>query len=618
MKLLERFTTAAPPKPKAPEFGAAALAVVAGRKIGKAKRRSMAVQFSADLARVMALPRRDLEKTYTQADIEALEATLRAPVEKCRCAEFRKPCVRRLLPTQAYALLEAAKVGGLIGAIGVGSGKTLIDLLFPMVMPGCKTALLLIPSNLQTQLLETDWHVYGGHWKLPNLVGGSWFVADGRPALHVVTHEKFSRPESTDLLRRIKPDTVMVDEAHAFAKHNAARTIRFERYWEKENPDARYGFQSGTLSKKSVKDSAHLFKWALRDNAPVPLHGPTLEEWSAALDPLDEPADPGELMRLCQPGEDVRAGYGRRRNSTPGVVATSVMSVDANLTIRILDPGPVPEELTEFIAKAHAGQRPDGEEFVEKLQEISCARQLSAGFFHRWRYPRGEPENVILDWFAKRQAFNRELRQKLHRPKEQLDSPGLLVKAAIRAYQDPPYTGEKPIWRSEFFPEWHDVHDAVKPETQAVWVSDFIVKAAAAWAAENVGIIWVEYPELGERIARAAKIPYYGGGDIASAGIVAETGDRSIVASIKAHHWGKNLQQFCRNLVVTPPADGAMWEQLIGRTHRQGQQADEVTVDVFQHTAEYRQAFADAREYARFIQDTERSPQRLVFANYIA
>ena len=35
--------------------------------------------------------------------------------------------------------------------------------------------------------------------------------------------------------------------------------------------------------------------------------------------------------------------------------------------------------------------------------------QLSAGFFYRWRYPRGEPEVLILDWFRKRQAWNREL-----------------------------------------------------------------------------------------------------------------------------------------------------------------------------------------------------------------
>jgi len=162
------------------------------------------------------------------------------------------------------------------------------------------------------------------------------------------------------------------------------------------------------------------------------------------------------------------------------------------------------------------------------------------------------------------------------------------------------------------------VHRAVHHESEAVWISDWIVDAAAKWASDKKrpGIVWVEYPELGERIARAATVPYYGGGPEASDLIIRETGQRSIVASIKAHGTGKNLAMFSRSLVVNPPADGATWEQLIGRTHRQGQRADEVEVEVGLHTPDLLEAFRKAREFARFIQATDGQPQKLLFATY--
>ncbi|KFE67273.1 hypothetical protein DB31_8713 [Hyalangium minutum] len=73
-------------------------------------------------------------------------------------------------------------------------------------------------------------------------------------------------------------------------------------------------------------------------------------------------------------------------------------------------------------------------------------------------------------------------------------------------------------------------------------------------------------------------------------------------------------------LFVNPPADGAAWEQAIGRCHRQGQLADEVEVEVevelYQHTDELIEAFRKARDFARFIEQTEGTPQKLCFASY--
>jgi hypothetical protein len=574
---------------------------------------------SADLMRIVSLPRRNLETSYTAADFAALEARLREPAGKCICASQGRPCPLTLKRIQSLALLEAALAGGLVAPIGVGHGKTLIDLLLPWVMES-KVAVLLIPANLRTQLLERDWPYYGGHWKLPNLAGGGsagqWFVP-GRPVLHVLTYNKLSRPESSDLLRRIDADLVICDEGHNLKDPTSARTIRFLRHFDesrKAGRRVRLCVQTGTFASRSIKDGWHLSKEALGEGSPFPMFRQVAEEWSTALDPLEVIAPAGALERLCEPGESARDGFRRRRNDTLGVVSTHEATLGTSLVIRKREPGPVPDAILQHIEQAHAGVRPDGEEFVEQLPMVACARQLCAGFFHRWRYPRGEPEELILKWFGRRQEFNREMRDKLKRPREHLDSPGLLMKAAIRAYAEPAYHGDKPTWKALAWPDWYDIHDQVKPVTEAVWLDDFLIKDAVAWLHENIGVVWVEFPELGERIARAAKVPWYGGGKEASATIIHEKGDRSIVASIDAHGTGKNLQMFSCAYVATPRPDG--WEQLIGRHHRPGQLADEVTIDVAQHTQDYRDAFAKARSYARFMQETDGQPQKLLLASY--
>ncbi|QSQ10770.1 helicase [Myxococcus landrumensis] len=634
MKLLHRLNPSAAPRAERPVATApVALAKLAGERAAIAK--GQPVGWSPDLARVLSLPRKNPAFTHRALSLVMMENALRVPAgTQCACASLRKSCPTSLLPVQRLALSEAARTGGGLFPIGVGHGKTLIDLLLPLVMPECKVAVLLLPSSLRAQLVEVDWHYYGGHWRLPNLAGGRWF-RPGLPVLHVISYEKFSTQEGTDLLTRIRPDLIVCDEAHKLKDPKSARTGRFLRYL-KEHPETRLVAQSGTLATRSLKDYAHLAEYALRNGSPLPLKPHVVEEWASALDPGHVVAPPGELLKLVDPahplvsleGESevererrrVRDAYRRWRNATPGVVATDESAVSMSLVIRTRDPGKVPDALVAHIKAALGGQRPDGEEFVDELQRVTCARQLASGFFHRWRYPDvgGVPQDpeLILRWFSRRQEFNRELRERLKRPAEHLDSPGLLVRAAIRAHQSPPYDGELPTWRAASWPSWGEIHKRVAHVTEAVWLNDFIVQDAAKWATRKgqPGLVWVEFPELGERIAKAAGVPFYGGGPEASATIIRESGKRSIVASLRAHGTGKNLTMFSRMLLVNPPADGAAWEQAIGRCHRQGQLADEVEVELYQHTEELVGAFQKARDFARFIEQTEGTPQKLCFA----
>jgi hypothetical protein len=129
------------------------------------------------------------------------------------------------------------------------------------------------------------------------------------------------------------------------------------------------------------------------------------------------------------------------------------------------------------------------------------------------------------------------------------------------------------------------------------------------------GVAWVHHTAVGNAIEALSggRIRYFGGGPEASREILTYKGP--IVASIPAHGTGKNLQRYARNLVIHPPSGGDTWEQLIARTHRPGQEADEVRFDVYLHAFELRKAFDDARRLARYLEDTTSQPQKLLYAN---
>lgn len=585
---------------------------------------------SEDLSRVVALPRRpplDLENDNPQvaALVSIMTERLRRPNASCKCAPAA--CITTLKPAQAWALWEAPLAGGLLGPIGVGHGKTGLDILLPMVMPKCQVAVLLIPPNLQDQLLRM-YDLWAEHFRVPSLIIGKMGkVVPGAPRLHVVPYSSFSRAQSSDLLERIKPDLIISDEAQKLRHRVTATTSRVLRYFA-AHPETRLACYSGTLTAKSIRDYAHLSALALRKGSPLPTHPQTVEEWSVAVDPPQGTqmfrAAKGALVKLCDPPlEDIYSAFRRRLTDTLGVTATKAGAVEAGIVISERKPPPVPEVLADLIAGVRlAWTRPDGEEFVDVLQKEQCARELASGFFYRWRYPRREDPTVIDRWLAARKAWHQELRKKLVSRQEHLDSPLLCAKAAIRYYAGTdgagePYHGDLPVWRADTWPDWVEVRDTVQPETEAVWVDEYLAKDAASWATSERGIVWYEHEAFGRKVAELSGLPMHGGGPKAGELIAAEDGSRSIVASIKSHGTGRDgLQRlFATQLVANPPSSAEQWEQLMGRTHRPGQKSESVSFLVYRHTDEMADAIDRALEFAKYIQGTTGSLQKLLSAD---
>lgn len=568
-------------------------------------RAGAAVRQSKDLTRVLALPRRTLnpdDPTFAAKWTKAL----RKDTMLCNCVARWGPrgCIKDLFSIQGVALEELHNTGGLLGSIGVGHGKTGIGILAPMAT-GLDTVLL-IPPNLRRQFYERDFPQWSVHFHTPNLAGGRFFEP-GKPSLHVIAYSELSSAKATDLLERLKPKLIIADEAHKLKNRKASRTMRFLRYVS--GSSARFAGWSGTLTSRSLKDYAHLAAIALREGSPLPLHWSTVEEWAGAIDSTDFPSPPGALVAF---GEPVREGFRKRLIETPGVVATAEGAIGTSLLMEERKAPPVPIEVATAIAHLNnTWERPDGELFYEALDVARCARELASGFYYRWIYPRGEPEPLRKEWKAVRKAWHQELREKLKRPRPHMDSMLLLCQAAARHLEG--YDGPLPTWETDFYSEWLAIRDRVQPETEAVWISEFLVRDAAAWLKENIGIAWYEHTAFGEKLAELSGVPFYGPGTEPE---LLEKGDRAIIASIRAQGTGKNLQAFSNNLFANMPNDSAAWEQAIGRTHRNGQAADEVRVSVYQHVPAFRDALDRAKGYAEYVEQTTGSKQKLVYATY--
>jgi hypothetical protein len=331
---------------------------------------------------------------------------------------------------------------------------------------------------------------------------------------------------------------------------------------------------------------------------------------------------PGALLQLCTEEEQeawhtipsmrdaqvvVRKAFRRRLVETIGVVATEESAIGTSLVITGLWPD-IPAEVQIQLKNLHEKWEIDDEELIDPLAVARVSIQLAAGFHYRWVWPGGKKDH---EWLDARKAWNRELRDILKLSRKGLDSPLLVVNAI-----------ERGAFTSGTYAAWAKVKGRYNPHppVEAVWHDRFLVNESAKWAETcnraEPGIIWYLHDEFGREVAKAGGFPFFGPGAEASADLarvnVKET--PVIVCSMRAHGTGKNLQMFCRNLFTTCPAGGTAWEQTIARTHRPGQQADEVSVDVFLHTQTLQQNLGSAIRDAEYVEQTQGQRSKLLYA----
>jgi len=542
---------------------------------------------SWELQRSLKLPRRIL-------DLDAIQ-----DVSPLYCREDTE---LRYKPIQSAALIEASICDGLFAPIPVGEGKTLIALTLPDAMDS-ERAVYLVKPDLKRQLEREIDEFYLKHFILPV------------ERISIVAYSELSSAKKAEILDEIAPDLIIADEAHCLKNPKSARTKRFLRYME-ANPSTRFAALSGTMTTRSLFDYAHLAELALRKNSPLPKSYYDLKSWAGALD-VDpaEPYHPGALEKFCDPGECVQDGYRRRLVETPGVVAMSKAKIGTSLYIQprqIRVPQGVLSLLSEIQNKWSLtdDEHDYYEEFTDATELAAVRRQLLCGFYYVWRWPEGE---VNKPWLEARANWNREVREKLKRGGTGMDSPLLLAQAAERylKWLEGGRKGQRPerAWDSAYWPEWRPFKDLPPPPVDPIWIDDFVIKAALAWAKNHDNsIIWYEHRAVGEKLAEF--LPHYGPGDDASVAT-----ENVIVCSIRAQGTGKNLQRYNQNLFTSVPPNGSTFEQTVGRTHRQGQLADEVLVDYLEHSGS--EAIERIKVDAKYVEETTGDRQKALYATYL-
>ena len=559
--------------------------------VGRSPFGSQVVVRTSEVRRIAALPRR----VWTEEAATALAATL--------TRELRTPRgTMSLRSVQAIALYEAMECGGLFGPIRVGGGKTALTLLIPLVLDA-KRPVLLIPAGL----IEKTWRdrkMLEEHWRLPT-------------NMQIVSYEMLGLVQSAQKLNYIQPDLIISDECHMLKNHRAGRTRRVTRYM-REHPDTRFVGVSGTVMKASIKDFSHILRWALKDKAPIPLTEDEVATWSEALDEKVNPLarrKPGAIFDLGPSieGRDMtsaRQVFQARLLETRGVVASSrTDGVTCSLRVSALEYQPAP------ITELHIGNMkglndepgktpmawttPDGWTFSEAIELRRYVRELALGFHGVWE-PRPPSE-----WLAARRDWAVFVRDTLSRSRT-LDTE-LQVANAVD-------TGRL---STETLDAWRAVRDTFKIQPKPVWHDDFALEACVKWMERERGIVWCEHRFFAHRLAGLSGCTYYGADGMSEKGesITVVKPGRAIIASVQANATGRNLQMFSTNLITSCPAGAATMEQLIGRTHRDGQEADEVTVDVLLGCREHYEAFHRALEGAKAAADTLGHDQKLLLSD---
>ncbi len=536
--------------------------------------RRSSVVAGQEFKRIRDLPRRSWDSTLA----ERLTALLKTNEGK-----------QELRPLQAQALYEIGTYGGLFGPIRVGAGKTLISLLAPRVR-NAKRPLLLLPAALKEKTERER-----------NLLAKDWRVSSH---LRIMSYEMLSRIKSCKDLEIYKPDLIIADECHKLKNKQAGVTKRVNRYML-ANPATEFVAMSGTVMKSSLKDFAHLVAWTHKAGAPVPLTPENVEEWSSALDEKINPFQrkhPGALLQFASGTgtelERARRGFNDRFVSTPGIVASQpVQDYEGSLIISGLEYSVNDATEQNFKTLRELWETPDGWTLSEAVEVWRHARELSLGLHYVWE-PRPPDE-----WLDARRDWASFVRDFLSRSRS-LDTE-LQVTNAVLAGN---------VKDGGLLASWSTVKPTFIVNPKPIWHDDSALKICENWLKHNDGICWVEHTFFAAELARRTRLPYFGAGGLDKSGKPIEAATGPVIASIAANGTGRNLQRWSSNLLTTVPG-GQTLEQLIGRTHRFGQQADEVTVEVLIGCSEHIDAMNRAISGARCQQDMIGQTQKLLLAD---
>lgn len=116
------------------------------------------------------------------------------------------------------------------------------------------------------------------------------------------------------------------------------------------------------------------------------------------------------------------------------------------------------------------------------------------------------------------------------------------------------------------------------------------------------------------RVKELTGLPLHDGGNKAEERLRKEDGSRSIICSIQSNGRGRDGLQliFNKQLAINWPSSATLAEQILGRTSRQGQKHELVTMELYGHTPEVRKAVIQSMKRSEYVRDIMRSKPKLL------
>lgn len=542
---------------------------------------------------------------------------------------------------QAWALASYQQYGGFFAPIPVGGGKTLISLCVPHIgfkFRGHKKAMLLIPPSLGDQLIQRDlpWvrerMPLGYNWY--SLVGKSKaartkIVSKDRPGLYIVPYTALSNLDGLEVMRGISPTLVIADEAHTLANDSA----RSKRYWgvlqeieQAQGRSVEFCALSGTMAKKRLKDFWKLMRQAMGENAPLPLNTQNLDEWDETmaadgsnyitpacswLPPWAENQFPDE--RFTRDTVGARSAFQARLKTAPGVITGGDASCKADLKLGHFEVPDDPaakgwDELQQMKQNLETlGMKPNGELVSTPMHIYNISAELSCGFYNDPFWPEAEVVSRRKE-ISVTEAENLLDRSKRYLEADQTYRSVLFpwVRSSPLGFDSDLQVGQK-IANGEtqgidpaVVQGWHersqaDFEQRIERDHRYVMVCDWKLDAVVTRVKRVVKerktgtLVWAHNHAVVDRLIEKLEgtgFETYGVSPRHPKKNMDLLYDKSyrncvFVLSLGRCAHGLNLQHtFHTNVYAQVVRSAAYFEQSLGRTHRQGQEAEEVYAEV--------------------------------------
>lgn len=471
---------------------------------------------------------------------------------------------------------------------GVGEGKTL-DSLLGVAVARASRCLLFVPANLVNKTIkvaipqiEEEFNIYLDWVSIHGMTQKARRDAMNKHRLTIFPYSLLSVEDTEELLELSNADLIICDECHSLKDKDSAKTGRFLRYLDKY-PDCDLVCMSATSIQTSLFDYHHLITRALKHLSPLPHNLGLVYEIQEAL-AYDGFRNIAHCKFLSELEPSLRVSYGENLinvsksrefmktlfKSSPATVLTENQSVACSIYIEVVDLK-CPTELLDTIKEIEKTWcTPNGDELEDILAIHSLLTQISAGFYYRLYWPKDTLDWVIENWKLRNKFVNFSRKWISNRYRKGLDTPGLVEKALERNEINSPEL--KLIYN-----EWKDsckgvILDRIR---ERIWISDYKIQETKRLAKKlkNV-IIWYHWDEVGQKLKEAMPEATFcpAGADIS---LLNKMG---ILICSLAHSEGQNLQHHCNSIIYDMPYSGDVMEQLIGRTHRDGQKADVVSI----------------------------------------